>query len=288
MLLDEQGPLLRERAPTEPAAQPGSWQAGTQGRTGLAACLGGWSLPSKQTQSVGRTASTAVQQEQQGSLQRGALERPAGNSRANQAEQNAVSAADAGRAQEVRHRRQAFLDSLQQNGEPATANGSRSSTPGVGGMHDGVLAAQHAAYAGKQQGTFAQLEEPGRMLLDRGGSGEVPDAEGSQQIGAKTMAEGSGIARQQAVAAGPSSSRQGEQQEPASSSGAQDLQPECRICFTPMHVAMVRSCGLWDVLRSHHVSISQGKQDSCASFSDKSFTAAWRVQHVSGTSSMGP
>lgn len=256
MLLDEQGPLLRERAPTEPAAQPGSWQAGTQGRTGLAACLGGWSLPSKQPQSVGRTASTAVQQEQQGSLQGGALERLAGNSRANQAEQNAVSAADAGRAEEVRHRRQAFLDGLQQNGKPATANGNRSSNPGVGGMHDCDLAAQHAAYAGKQRETFAKLEEPGRMLLDRGGSGEVPNADGSQRTGAETMAEGSGIARQQALAEGPSSSRQGEQQEPASGSAAQGLQPECRICFTTMHVAMVRSCGLWDVFRSHHVSIA--------------------------------
>lgn len=227
-----------------------------QGRTGLAACLGGWSLPSKQPQSVGGTTFTAVQQELQGSLQGGALQRPAGNSRANKAEQNAVSAADAGRAEEVRHRRQVFLDGLQQNGEPATAKGKRSSNPGVGGMHDCILATQHAAYAGEQQETSAKLEEPGRMLQDQGGSGGWPNAEGSQQTGAETTAEGSGIARQQALAAGPSSSRQGEQQEPASSSGAQSLQPECRICFTTMHVAMVRSCGLWDVLRSHHVSIT--------------------------------
>ena len=245
VLLDEQGPMLRERAPTEPAAQPGSWQAGMQGRTGLAACLGGWALPSKQPQSVDRTASTAVlQQEQQVSLQGGALEWPEGNSKANQAQENAVSAADAGRAAEVRQRRQAFLNGLQQNGEPATADGNRSSTSGVGRMQGCVLVAQHAAYGGKQQESSAKLEEPGQILLDGHGSGKVPKAEGSQQTGAKTVAEGSGIPRQQALAAGPSSSKQGEHQEPASSSGAQDLQPECRICFTPMRVAMVRPCGV--------------------------------------------
>ena len=110
-LAEDPGASVPERTLAEPPARPGSWQAGTHARTGLAACIGGWSLPSNQGSSV--APSSSPEQALQQSSRRPDNTDVSGAQLCSAQQLWASAPASLALAKDVRLKRQAFLDKVQ-------------------------------------------------------------------------------------------------------------------------------------------------------------------------------
>lgn len=119
---EDPGASVPERTLAEPPAGPGSWQAGTHARTGLAACIGGWSLPSSQPSSVA-PSSLPEQALRQRSLKPDNTD-VSGAQLCSTQQPWASAPASLASAEDVRLKRQAFLDKVQSREGPLSDNSS--------------------------------------------------------------------------------------------------------------------------------------------------------------------
>ena len=113
---------MPERPLAEPLARPGSWQAGMHARTGLAACIGGWSLQSNQPGSV--APSSSPEQALQKSSQKPDNTDVSRAQLCSTQQPWASAPASLASAEDVRLKRQAFLDKVQWGKEPLSDNSS--------------------------------------------------------------------------------------------------------------------------------------------------------------------
>ena len=119
---EDPGASVPERTLAEPPAGPGSWQAGTHARTGLAACIRGWSLPSSQPSSVA-PSSLPEQALRQRSLKPDNTD-VSGAQLCSTQQPWASAPASLASAEDVRLKRQAFLDKVQSREGPLSDNSS--------------------------------------------------------------------------------------------------------------------------------------------------------------------
>ena len=217
--------MLRERALQELAPGPKSWEAGTRARTGLAACLAGFSLTAKEAPSSSAAVATQAIQKHS-SAQASGL--PA-SAPALPAQQHVKLA----NAAEVRQKRQAFLDSLQQGSQPQ-GNGDSSDM----GLED-TVPSQHPSHNIKMQ-DLQELKGKGIAVADcSGDQDQHPSITGLMNREAEAMGiADQGTSSEQPGAAEQSGSQQGDEQACASGS-AQQAHQECEICLTPMRFAYV-------------------------------------------------
>ena len=228
VLAEDEGSLLRERAVQNVAPALGSWQAGTRAQTGLAACLAGFSLTAKQASSGSAPLPLQVDQ-QHGSSSR-ATKAPA-SAAALPAQQILAHSTAVDSAAEVRRsRRQSFLDSLQQAGQPqGNSNSSFASESSL----DRSAAVENQEPEEAKVGSMVTVESNSDCLQpgDQLPNGAVPE---SMQAGAAGTANGRMSLRQRQPAE-QSGSKQADQQ----------AHQECEICLTPMRFAYVSFPAVW-------------------------------------------
>ena len=121
-LAEDPGAPVPETTLAESPARPGSWQASTHARTGLAACIGGWSLPSNQRSSV--APSSSPEQVLQQSSRRPDNTDVSGAQICSAQQPWASAPANLASAEDVRLKRQAFLDKVQWGEGPLSDNSS--------------------------------------------------------------------------------------------------------------------------------------------------------------------
>ena len=222
--------MLRERAVHNLAPQPGTWQAGTQARTGLAACLGGFVLTAEQAGPS--SAPLVLQAEQTHGTSVEASEVPA-SAAAVLGPQDAKNAGGSTGAAEVRMKRQPFLDSMRQGNQPGSNDSSRHR---VESRLACSASSQLPSCATKEQ----ELEEAkGKGVIAADHPGDQPGCivPGSMQAGAAGTID-QNVASEQQRAAEQSSLEQRQAQAHGNGSVQQPLQ-ECEICFQPMRFAYV-------------------------------------------------
>ena len=137
-LAEDPGASMPERALAEPPARPGSWQAGTHARTGLAACIGGWSLPSNQLSSA--APSSSPEQALQQRSQKPNSTDVSGAELCSTQQLWASAPASLASAEDVRLKRQAFLDKVQL-GEGLVSDNSSISEDEI--LHEHSLACEN-------------------------------------------------------------------------------------------------------------------------------------------------
>ncbi len=226
VLVEDEGPVLRERAVQDVAPGLGSWEAGTRARTGLSACLAGFSLTAKEAPSS--SAAVATQAIQQHSSLAQASKAPA-SAAALPAQQDAkvIDAAD------VRQKRQAFLDSLQRGSQPQSHGDSSNLGLGDNGI------SQPLSNDTKKQ-DLEDLKGKDIAIADcSSDQDQLPQSVGMLDREAEAAETANlGMSLIQQGAAEQSGSKQGEEQAHASGS-AQQAHQECEICLTPMRFAYV-------------------------------------------------
>lgn len=233
--------MLRERAVQEPAAEPGSWQAGTRARTGLSACLGGWSLPKQH-------ASSSEPMQQHNSSQK-APEEPA---KVTEDERLCLvkgkGPTDPEAAADACLKRQQAPDKLQQ-GDSDRANGD--SFGAYTALQDQSSSCQQAAHAGVQHSRCGLTN--GDLLFEAcasGGAVEEPagGSEAAGQAGAGSSghhlrtSERQDVKAQEAAEQAPLS--HADEQMAASSNGGQNAPQDCEICCNPMQHVYVSAPAL--------------------------------------------
>lgn len=149
--------MLRERALAQLAEEPGSWQAGTHARTGLAACLGSFSLTAQQGTFHAAPAVSAQQRD----MAKDVPDMPASNAETVLAQQHESRSAVSDSAAEVHLERQWLLNSLHQQSE-STGDGDSSSRDEL--MQQGNTASQHASLAGEQAELINREERHAAVL----------------------------------------------------------------------------------------------------------------------------
>lgn len=272
--------MLRERALAQLAEEPGSWQAGTHARTGLAACLGGFSLTAQQRTSHAVPVASA----QQRGKAKDVPDMPASIGETVIAQQHESRSAVSDGTAEVHLERQWLLNSLHQQSESTRDSDSS----GDELMQESNTASQHASLAG-EQAERADRETRDAAVLDSQNrhyqslaelwQGEEQAGEGSMQPGTadQGMASGEQVAAVQSDSGqGQERAREGSMQSGApdqstasewpaaavrsgseqdeehaqASGGGQKPHQECMICFNHMQFAYVSVSPSWTVMRS--------------------------------------
>ena len=238
VLAGDDGPVLRERAVQALAPQPGTWQAGTQARTGLAACLG-FSLTAEQADPS--SAPLELQAGQQPVTSAEASEVPV-SAAAVSAPHDVKTTEGLDSVTAVRMKRQQFLDSMRQGSHPPQPQSNGSASYRVEARLDKCMSSQHPFCAVKEQ-EHEEAKGNGIIAADSNSKnnhhGDQPGSAvpNSMQAGAGGSPI-QGVAMEHPRAAEQPGSEQRHEQ-PHGSGSAQQAHQECEICFQPMRFAYV-------------------------------------------------